>query len=57
MWWVENPPRHAEFHRVESVDEATQALKQSASVDLADDTIVANAGGLAIFADVGWNEL
>lgn len=56
VWWISNPPRKADRYPVNNIEEAIIKLNELADEDLKDDDVVANAGGLEVFTEDGWEE-
>ena len=56
VWWIQNPPRKGHRYPVSNIDEAIVKLNALADKDLKNPLVHANAGGLEVFTEDGWEE-
>jgi len=56
VWWIRNPPGPPEYHLVSDPVSAKDTLNALAEVDLRDDRVWGNAGGLEVYEGGEWYE-
>ncbi len=56
VWWVRNPPSPADYHIVNSPQEAVEIINRLAEIDLKQPSVAINMCGLEVFEDDEWNE-
>ncbi len=56
VWWVRNPPSPAEYHIVDSPQEAIKIIDRLAEIDLKLPSVAVNMCGLEVFEDDEWTE-
>lgn len=56
VWWIRNPPRNGKRFPVNNIEDAILKLNELADADLKKVYVFANAGGLEVFTENGWEE-